>query len=311
MVSVTTPVRHPNKAMNGKPPEVEGWLNMHVYHPLSDRLAIALCPTGVTPNMVSFGGFLLICGAGAAYTGLPWPVSAALGFLLHISWHVVDGADGALARMTGKASSIGELVDGVCDYAGHVVLYVALAQFLSLWLGGWAWAAAWAAAISHIVQSNHTETERRIYRWWAYGTGWIGQVQQQGEGVFGARNWFTLTFGWLIYPYLWLSRAMNPNSAEIDALLATGAGDPLLVERMRRIVREEARVPVLFQHLVGPNPRAIVLGISMAFGSPLWFFLFTMGPQNAMLAISVYQHHTMNRRVAARLRAELAGARSG
>ena len=65
------------------------------------------------------------------------------------------------------------------------------------------------AAISHIVQSNHTETERRIYRWWAYGTGWIGQVQQQGEGVFGARNWFTLTFGWLIYPYLWLSRAMK------------------------------------------------------------------------------------------------------
>ena len=63
MVSVTTPVRHPNKAMNGKPPEVEGWLNMHVYHPLSDRLAIALCPTGITPNMVSFGGFLLICGA--------------------------------------------------------------------------------------------------------------------------------------------------------------------------------------------------------------------------------------------------------
>ncbi|WEK47791.1 MAG: CDP-alcohol phosphatidyltransferase family protein [Candidatus Andeanibacterium colombiense] len=296
--------------MNAKrPPEVEGWLNMHIYHPLSNRLAVLLRPTGVTPNMVSVAGFASICAAGAAYTGLAWPVSAALGFLLHVSWHVIDGADGALARMTGKASAIGELVDGLCDYAGHVVLYVMLASFLADWIGGWAWVAATCAGASHIIQANHTESERRIYRWWAYGTGWIGQAQQAGGnmfGMFGGRNWITLAFGWLVYPYLWLSRVMNPNSAEIDAALAAAARDPALLERMRTIVRDEAKAAVLFQHLVGPNPRAIVLGIAMAFGSPLWFFLFTVGPQNVMLALSVHTHHAMNRRVARRLQAELA-----
>jgi hypothetical protein len=295
--------------MNAKrPPEIEGWLNLHIYHPLSERLAAALRPTGVTPNMVSVLGFLFICAAAWAYTGLSWPVSAALGFFFHISWHVIDGADGALARMTGKASATGELVDGVCDYAGHVVLYIALAEFLDNWLGGWAWAAAWAAAISHIIQSNHTETERRIYRWWAYGTGWLGQVAKDDDEVYKRRSWFTLLFGFWVHIYLGISRIINPDSAEIDAMFAEAEGDPALVERMRAIVREEAKVPVLFQHLVGPNPRAIVLGISMALGSPLWFFLFTLIPQNVMLAFSVYSHHALNRRLAVRLRAEIAAA---
>lgn len=311
MVTVSTPSRHSTATMNAKrPPEIEGWLNLHIYHPLSNRLAAALRPTGVTPNMVSVLGFVLICGAAAAYTGLAWPVSAVLGCLLHLSWHVVDGADGALARMTGKASATGELVDGVCDYAGHVVLYIALAEFLDDRLGGWAWGIAWAAAISHIVQSNHTETERRIYRWWAYGTGWIGQAQKEGDEVFKRRSWFTLLFGFWVHIYLWIARLINPNSAEVDALLAGAADDPALLQKMRETVREEAKVPVFFQHLVGPNPRAIVLGISMALGSPLWFFLFSLIPQNILLAVSIYQHHALNRRLAVKLQAELATSAS-
>ena len=295
--------------MNAKrPPEIEGWLNLHIYHPLSHRLAAALRPTGVTPNMVSVLGFLLICAAAGAYTGLAWPLSAALGCFLHLSWHVVDGADGELARMTGKASATGELVDGVCDYAGHVVLYIALAEFLDDWLGGWAWTIAWAAAISHIVQSNHTEVERRIYRWWAYGTGWLGQVKDEGDEVFKRKSWFTLLFGFWVPIYFGISRLVNPSSAEVDGLLAQASDNPALLERMRATVRQEAKVPLFFQHLVGPNPRAIVLGISMALGSPLWFFLFSLVPQNILLAISIYQHHALNRRLAVKLRAELAAA---
>jgi phosphatidylglycerophosphate synthase len=38
--------------------------------------------------------------------------------MLHMGWHVLDGADGDLARMTGRASPQGELFDGICDYVG-------------------------------------------------------------------------------------------------------------------------------------------------------------------------------------------------
>ena len=47
-----------------------------------------------------------------------------------LAWHVTDGADGDLARLKGTASPTGELVDGVCDYSGHVFMYFAFAFLL-------------------------------------------------------------------------------------------------------------------------------------------------------------------------------------
>ena len=68
------------------PREMEDWLNFHIYHPLANRLAGLLVPTPVTPNMVSFAGWLLIVAATFLYTGLAWPVSVLLAFPVHALW---------------------------------------------------------------------------------------------------------------------------------------------------------------------------------------------------------------------------------
>ena len=44
----------------GKPPELQGLLNRTLYHPLAHRLARALVPTPVTPNMVSIAGAVIV-----------------------------------------------------------------------------------------------------------------------------------------------------------------------------------------------------------------------------------------------------------
>src|SRR5918999_275139 len=97
-----------------RPRELEDALNHFIYHPLAYRLALLLRPTGISPNAVSVIGMLLVWAAAAAYAGLAWPQSVAIGLALHLSWHVVDGADGDLARLTSRSSPTGELVDGVC-----------------------------------------------------------------------------------------------------------------------------------------------------------------------------------------------------
>ena len=79
------------------------WLNAHIFHPLARRLALKLQPTGITPNAVSVIGGLCIVAAGLLYTGLDWPISFALGLAAHGAGHVFDGADGDLARLTGKS----------------------------------------------------------------------------------------------------------------------------------------------------------------------------------------------------------------
>lgn len=284
-----------------RPRELEDPLNHFIYHPLAAKLARLVRPTGVSPNAISVAGGLLVVAAAWAYTGLAWPQSVLLGFAFHALWHVVDGADGELARLTGKASATGELVDGVCDYAGHVVLYLALGAFLADWIGGWAWVVGSAAAASHIVQTNHAESQRRTYLWWAYGVPWLKHAQAAGDEVFKGRNLFSLLFGWMAREYIRLSQAMAPGAVRIDAAVEEAAGDPRATARIRRLARRSARASLIFQKLLGPNPRTILLGIGMALGSPLYFFLAECVLLNALLIVSVRHHNAAARALAERL----------
>lgn len=285
----------------GRPRELEDPLNLFVYHPLASQLARLIRPTGISPNLVSIAGGLLVVAAAWAYTGIAWPQSVLLGFSFHLLWHVVDGADGELARLTGKASATGELVDGVCDYAGHIILYIALAAFLDDQIGGWAWLAASAAGASHIVQTNHAESQRRAYLWLAYGVPWLKHAQAAGDDVFKGRSWFSLMFGWMGREYIRLSQAMAPDAARIDAAVEAAAGDERRTRRIRRLARHSSKASLAFQKLLGPNPRTILLGVGMALGSPLYFFLAECVLLNLLLILSVRHHNVCSRNLAARL----------
>jgi len=291
----------PLRTPRGRPPELEDGLNRFIYHPLAHRLALLLRPTGVSPNAVSVLGMLLVWGAAAAYVGLAWPQSVAIGFTLHLAWHVVDGADGDLARLTGKSSPTGELVDGVCDYAGHAPIYIGLAFILQGEIGWWAWPLAAASAASHSAQTNHAESQRRFYLWWVYGRPWLKHAENADDDVFRGSNWFSLTFGWMARLYLQLVSLMTPYAAAIDAAVEEARGDPERRRRIADLVRRSSRHALTFQKLLGPNPRTIILGVSMAFGSPLYFFLAELVLLNLLLAASVRHHNEVGRRLARKL----------
>jgi phosphatidylglycerophosphate synthase len=278
---------HPSDERKRHPREMEDWLNFHIYHPLANRLAGLLVPTPVTPNMVSFAGWVLIVAAAFLYTGLAWPVSVVLAFPIHALWHVFDGADGVLARRTGKSSPIGELVDGVCDYTGHIILYVALAVFLNdQWIGGWAWALAAFSGVSRILQSNHSESQRRTYLWRVYGVPWLKNAYAAGGGTLEKRGLFTRIFEPGARLYVAIAAATNKYSDQIEALIERADSLPEGRQRVNRLCRRTQRFPLKVQTLLGPNIRTVALGASMLAGSPLWYFLFELVPLNLLLVWS-------------------------
>lgn len=281
--------------------ELQDPLNRYLYHPLAGWLARLLVPTGISPNALSIAGCLLVWAAAWSYANVAWPTGALVGFGLHLLWHVFDGADGDLARLTGRASATGELVDGVCDYSAHTMLYFVLAAMLDDTLGGWAWGLAIAAGASHIVQTNHAETQRRSYLWWAYGIPWLKHAQQHGDEVFREQNWFSQTFSWMARDYLKLAYWMAPSTARLDALAEAAADDGAARARMHELVRRSWRACLVFEKIVGPNPRTIMLGLSMLAGSPLWYFLGEAVLLNLVLAASIGHHNRIGRRVAEEL----------
>lgn len=280
-----------------RPRELEDPLNFHVYHPLALRLAKALVPTGISPNAVSVVSGLLVVAGALAYTRIGWPAGVAIGFLCHLLWHVVDGADGDLARMTGRASATGELVDGVCDYAGNVIMYFLFAFLLDDTLGAWAWVLAVAAGASHIVQTNHAESQRRLYLWWAYGVPWLKNAAGAEDAVFAKRSWFSRYFGFWGQGYVRLAEAMSPGAREIDAALA--AADEARADHIRQLVRDHAHASLVMEKLLGGNPKTLIIAAAMALGSPAYYFLTVIAALNLLLLVSVLHHNRVRRALAA------------
>ena len=287
--------------------ELEDWLNRRIFHPLSRFMARGLVPTGVTPNMVSVLGVLVVVGAALVYTRMAWPLGAILGFLLHLFWHVVDGADGDLARLTGKTSPIGEFVDGVCDYLGHIVLYIAFASVLDDSWGGWAWCLIVLAGGAHIAQNNHYESLRRTYLWWAYGVPWLRQSEAGNDLRLRELTWFNLVFGWMARDYLTLSSATAPKPGEIDRLLKSASGNPEQQQALRQIVRDHSGGIMAWSRLLGSNFRTVLLGVCMLIDSGWAFFVLEVVALNLLLVLSIRRSRGAEQAAVLAMQAHLAG----
>ena len=290
-----------NTVPRTRPRELEDPLNLFVYHPLAARLAHLLVPTGIAPNAVSVMSFLSLCAATWAFLALAWPLNALVGFVFMLIWHVVDGADGDLARMTGRTSTTGEVVDGVCDYAGNILMYFAFAFLLDDTLGALAWVLAVAAGVSHIVQTNHAETQRRLYLWRAYGVPWLRTAAASGHELFRPKGLFNRFLNIWAVGYVWLSDRMSPSANPIDAALARAAGDPRETQRIRAMVRRAARTSLVLQKGLGANPKTLIIVAAIAAGSPAYYFLTTLVALNLLLIVSIVHHKRVDARLAAAL----------
>lgn len=87
--------------------------------------ARALNAVGLTPNSITLLGFA-VCVAGAALTALGWPLYGGIVFL---AGGLLDLFDGALARLTNRASPFGALLDSVFDRLGEAALFVGLGLY--------------------------------------------------------------------------------------------------------------------------------------------------------------------------------------
>lgn len=248
-------------------------------HPLAAHLAGYASRLPITPNMISVAGAVAIILAGLAYTRLSWPLAVLAGFALHLCWHVLDGADGDLARLTGKTSPTGEIVDGLSDYLGHAILYLLLAALAAQTVGLIAWVLANAAALSRAVQASFYESQRRRFLCWAYDLDWLGSQQLDGAGSppGGAR-------AVLGRAYLRAVTWLVPDAGLVDQAMREPGGG----QRIRSALRQSGPAPLSGNMLLGAPFRTLALAAAMAAQSPLVFFLYEAILLNGVLIAAIY-----------------------
>ena len=288
---------------NSRPLEIEEPLNRYLVHPTARALVTVLIPTGISPNAVSALSVVMMSLACACYALLPWPQGAFAGLVFHFLWHVFDGADGDLARRTGRSSPIGEIVDGVCDHISHLILYLTLGFLLAAQVGPWAWALTVVSAASRAFQAVCYETQRRTYRRWVYGVNWIRQDLEKAEAH--ARTGGASRIGVrLAGIYLAMSGWVRADDSRVEAALGRilPAGGAMAAEA-RALCQTEALPLVRRASWLSTNWETIGVFLTILAGSPVWFLVFQVTVINAVMAACVIGQKLRYARLAERLEA--------
>jgi hypothetical protein len=254
-------------------PRTDDPTNLWIVHPAGRLLLPLALRLRIPANAVSIAGFA--SGAAAAWAYLDWPHRAGPGFLLCLAWLILDGLDGMIARATGTASALGRFLDGVCDHAVFVLLYLALAASLG---GAATWALALAAGAAHAVQSTLYEGDRvRFHRRIA---GDPGAAPPPSANP-------------LVRLYDRVAGSLDRLAAPFDRTLAA-APDPAALGRSYGAA---AAPPLKLMALLSNNMRVLLIWLACLAGDPRLFWWVELGPLSAVAVAGLWWHRRVEKRL--------------
>lgn len=269
----------------GRPPEIEDLTNRLFFHPLADLVVGIAMRLRLTANLLSMLG--LLCGLAAAWTyyHLPQMGYVLAGFVLMLVWHVLDGADGRLARRTGTASATGRVLDGLCDHVTFVAVYIAFT--LTLIESGWpafnAWALAIVAGASHVVQSAGYEARRYQY------VRRLRKLRDDNTVICAAHDTSSHGIGMqittgLASAYEWLQMFwVRPESLLDNKLRELWSDQNNESERHAHRLTHSTRALVKAWSLFNPNKRTFLLAALAAVNLPAVYFVIEITVFNLLL----------------------------
>lgn len=268
--------------------EIEEITNLYFIHPIAARLTVLFAKWRLTPNVVSLMGMLSGVLAALAYYHYQDLRYAIAGFLLMIIWHIMDGADGQLARLTQSQSQSGKVIDGICDYVTFIAVYVALALALSRTLGSWVWLLIVVAGACHAIQAAAYEVQRQEYNFWGRDQKSaelpnMNQMSPRAGASTSQRLLDTLYGGYVRMQYR--AAGVMPEARTQLALILRE--QPQRAPAIRRRYRETFAPAVRHWSLLSANYRTLGIFIAAALKVPEYYFGFEIFGFSAITALLI------------------------
>ncbi len=274
-----------------RPSEIEDATNLYFVHPIASRLLPLFAAMHVHPNAVSVAGMAFGVLAGVAYShyqDLQWTIA---GFVLMVAWHVMDGADGQLARLTHSQSQAGKVLDGACDYVTFAAVYVGLALPLSRQYGGWVWGVVAVSGICHAVQSAAYEKQREDYSLWAWDRKPVAPAALRAAASAATGTCKSQLLADALYrPYARIQLLIAGAAAEFHSSLAAALEtQPEQARFVRERYREVFAPTVRRWSVLSANYRTLGIFVCALAKHPLWYFWLEIVGFNAILIVLLYR----------------------
>jgi len=284
--------------------EIEEFTNLHIIHPISSWLVPKLVAGKITPNMVSVIGMIFGILAGLAYAQYQTPYMAVAGFIFMFLWHIMDGADGQLARLTKNCSEIGKILDGVCDYVTFISVYVGIGIALSAEGGPEVWVIVISAGILHAIQSSAYELQRAEYDYWGYdkNSSALPEINHMRADLKG-KAFFSFMMSQFYIFYIRMQRGTSGIDSNLRKLLKdTLMAHPDKTDDIRRLYRHVFAGGVRNWAILSANYRTIAIFLACSAGQPIYFFWFEIAILTPALLLLVQKQRWRNRSFSQRVR---------
>ncbi|HHI88747.1 MAG TPA: CDP-alcohol phosphatidyltransferase family protein [Hellea balneolensis] len=253
-------------AQYGRPLIIEDISNRVFVHPLSSlvvRLALAL---RLSANTVSVLGLCAGLLSAWFYYHQSRPGYVVAGFALMVLWHILDGADGRIARATGTASAFGRIIDGICDHLVFGAVYIAFILYaLGQGASPWIWALGVVSALSHALQAAGYEERRQIFQRRMRGL----SRKEVSENLLhvGEKKSVLATI------YDRFQTLTSPKPSKLDVNIEACRQQGMDAEKISSLVARTSPI-VRAWGLLNANNRTIMLAVCAGLGHPLWYFIY-------------------------------------
>ena len=216
--------------------------------------------------------------------------------LIWANWY--DCADGQLARMTGKKTLIGRILDGFAGDVWFFCIYFGLCLRLTPQWGIWIWLlAAWAGLRCHGRQCAIGDYYRNIHLWFLLGEkGSELATSQQEKKEFRSLKWCSSEWFHKLYLFFYIRYTQSQeDQTPCFQKLFHAIQDKLgghVSEDMRQRFRQDSLPLMPITNILTFDTRAGVLFLSVLMGQPWIYFVFESTVLEILRYRMIHTHET-------------------
>lgn len=285
-----------------KSKDTEEWLDMYFTRPIGLVLTLACKRLGIHPNAVT--AVSVVLGVWAAWMFYhPDLYHNLMGVLLLMMANFCDSADGQLARLTGKKTLVGRVLDGFAGDIWFFSIYFALCCRLTfqpmpggvdaVW-GPWIWVLAFIAGVlCHSPQSSLADYYRQIHLLFLKGKEGSELDTYAGQRAIydNLPKGSPLIERMFYYNYSNYCRSQERRTPEFQRLMAAVRdkyGDVArMPEGLKRKFIDGSRPLMKYTNILTFNVRAICIYVTCLAGCP---WLYMLAEITAFTLLYIYMH---------------------
>lgn len=280
--------------------DTENWLDKYFYRPIAFKMALMLKPTSITPNQVTI--FSIFVGVAACLLFYPSNnlLINMLGFALLVFANTLDCVDGQLARLTGKGSQIGRILDGMTGdiwfFTFYTVMSLRFIETHESW-GYWFFGVTVLSALSHLYQAGMVDYYKTLHIHFLKG----GQNSELEDTITIDAKYKTMTwkkdgisklFLKLYFYYTKNQELFTPQMKRYIVKMNVAYPNGYPQDQIASFREKSLKLMPALDALTF-NARSVVMLITLLLNMPWVYFAIEILVMNPLLYMTMYRHEQM------------------